>query len=375
LRFLFTCGGTAGHINPALGVAGRIRQLMPDAEFLFVGAKGNMETELVPREGYELKTVRIEGFQRSFRPKMILKNFCTAFLLVSSVAEAKVILREFQPDVAVGTGGYVCYPVLTAASAMHIPTAVHESNAVPGLTTRKLEGHVDRVMVGFESSREYYRHADKVTVTGTPVRVDFGRENRETARSKLGVGPDEPMVLAMFGSLGAGYMDDIMTALIGKMGKNPPFRLVWATGKQYYPKVRAAMNAMGVNSDRIDVREYIYDMPRQMTAADVIICRSGASTISELTYLGKPAIIVPSPNVVNHHQEKNADVLARAGAAKVLLEGHFGVDEMYAGIRGLLADPTVRENMALASCRLGVADATDRITSLIMGLAENSKMG
>ena len=374
MRFLFTCGGTAGHINPALGVAGRIRQLMPDAEFLFVGAKGNMETELVPREGYELKTVKIAGFQRSLRPKMLWKNFHTAFLLVSSVAEAKAILRDFRPDVAVGTGGYVCYPVLTAASAMHIPTAVHESNAVPGLTTRKLEGRVDRIMVGFEESRKYYHHADKVTVTGTPVRVDFGRESRETARSKLGVEQDEPMAVAMFGSLGAGYMDEIMTGLLVKMGKNPPFRLVWATGKQYYPKVRAAIAAMGVGSDRIDVREYIYDMPRQMAAADVVICRSGASTISELTYLGKPAVIVPSPNVVNHHQEKNADVLERAGAAKVLLEGQFGLDELYTAVWGLLDDPAARKQMSHSSLSLGVHDATDRIASLVLGLAENSGM-
>lgn len=371
MRVLFTCGGTAGHINPALGVAGRIRELLPDAKILFVGAEGHMETELVPREGYRLETVPIEGFQRSLHPKMIGKNLHTAALLAQSLQKAKRILRDFQPDVAVGTGGYVCYPVLKAASALGIPTAVHESNAVPGLTTRLLEKNVSRIMVGMEESRGYYKDPGKVELTGTPVRVDFGKETRAAARRELGLPADEKIALAVFGSLGAGEMNHRMEEMIRLMAaeKTAPFRLIYATGKRYYDDVRASL--ANVRCAGLDLREYIYDMPRVMAAADVILCRAGASTISELTYLGKPAVIVPSPNVVNHHQEKNARVLADAGAAKMLLEGQFDGAALYREVNALISDPAAMAAMHAASARIGVQDATDRICSIVLGLAGN----
>ncbi len=373
MRVLFTCGGTAGHINPALGVAGRIRELFPDAEFLFVGAEGHMETELVPREGYELKTVRISGFQRSFAPKMILANVRAVGRVVSSCRLAKRYIKEFRPDVAVGTGGYVCYPVLKTAASMGVPTAVHESNAVPGLTTRLLEKTVDQIMVGLAESREFYKAPGKVEVTGTPVRVDFRGLSKSQARRELGLDPGQPVVLAVFGSLGADYMNSAMQGFIRRMGGKDSFRLIYATGKRYYEDVRKSLDAAGLRSPHIDVREYIYDMPKVMAAADVIICRSGASTISELTYLGKPAVMVPSPNVVNHHQEKNARVLEKAGAAKMLLEGQFDGDGLFEAVTGLLRDPAALERMHGASLKMGVADATDRIVSIVLGLAQKGK--
>lgn len=374
MKFLFTCGGTAGHINPALGVAGRIRELLPDAEVLFVGAENQMETELVPREGYELRTVRVSGFERSMKPKMLAENVRAVGRLIKSSAQARRILREFRPDVAIGTGGYVCYPVLRAAAAMGIPTAVHESNAVPGLTTRMLEKKMDRILVGFEGSRSYYHHPDRVEVTGTPVRVDFRGADKGRARRELGLDAQEPVVLAVFGSLGADYMNRAMLEFIRRMGPKPGFRLIYATGKQYYDRVRAALAEEHINSSAADVREYIYDMPKVMAAADVILCRSGASTISELTYLGKPAVIVPSPNVVNHHQEKNARVLADAGAARILLEGEFDGASLYDEVTGLLHDPQAMARMHIASRNLGVNDATDRIASIVLGLAQKDIM-
>lgn len=373
MRILFTCGGTAGHINPALGVAGRIRQLLPDTEFLFVGAEGHMETELVPREGYDLRTVRISGFQRSIKPRMILENIRTVGLLAEANRKAGQILRDFRPDAAVGTGGYVCYPVLRTAAAMGIPTAVHESNAVPGLTTKLLANRVDRILVGFEGSRAYYRHPERVEVTGTPVRVDFRGADKGRARRELGLDPQEPVVLAVFGSLGAAYMNRAMTEFIRRMGPEPGFRLIYATGRQYYADVKKALGSGLSLCPSADVREYIYDMPKVMAAADVIICRSGASTISELTYLGKPAVVVPSPNVVNNHQEKNARVLADAGAAKMLLEGQFDGVTLYDTVTDLLHDPQALAGMHMASRRLGVTDATDRIASIVLGLAQNGE--
>ena len=374
MRVLFTCGGTAGHINPALGVAGRIRELVPDAEILFVGAEGHMETELVPREGFPIKTLRIDGFQRSLKPEMIVRNLRTAGWLAESLVKAKKILREFRPDVAVGTGGYVCYPVLRAASDLGVPTAVHESNAVPGLTTRLLEKRVTRILVGLEESRGAYRDPSKVELTGTPVRVDFGRVEKSRARRELGLPEEGSIVLATFGSLGAGYMNERMGEFIRRMEKEDGgFRLIYGTGKQYYDAVRSALSAEALRSGRVDVREYIYDMPKVMAAADVILCRAGASTIGELTYLGKPAVIVPSPNVVNHHQEKNAGVLAAAGAARMLLEGSFTGDDLYDTVQELLSDPAALRAMHAASERMGVKDATDRITSIVLELAGYTK--
>jgi len=370
MKILITCGGTAGHINPGLAVAGRIRELYPEAEILFVGAVGHMETELVPREGYPLKTVHIDGFQRSLKPKMILRNVKTAGYLAASMVRARRILRDFSPDVAVGTGGYVCYPVLKAASEMGIPTVVHESNAVPGLTTKLLEKSVDTIMVGFEDCRRYYKHPEKVQVTGTPVRVDFRGADKGMARRQLGLPLDEPLVLAAFGSLGADYMNRIMDGFIELMGENPPFRLVYATGKRYYEQVMEHLREKGIENERIDVREYIYDMPRVLTASDIMICRSGASTISELTYLGKPAVIIPSPNVVNHHQEKNAKVLSDAVAAKVLAEGRFEAKDLFDAVCSLLNDPEKMGKMFLASRELGVSDANERIASVVIALAE-----
>ena len=370
MRVLFTCGGTAGHINPALGVAGRIRELIPESEILFVGAEGHMETELVPREGYPLETVRIEGFQRSLKPRMILKNLRTTGMLAEALGKSRRIIREFKPDVAVGTGGYVCYPVLRTAASMGIPTCVHESNAVPGLTTRLLESRVDRILVGLEESRGYYKDPSKVELTGTPVRVAFRDSDKARARRELGLPAEEPIVLAVFGSLGAGDVNRIMEDLIARMGEEPPFRLIYATGKRYYEEVSAALESRGLHSPLVDLREYIYDMPKVMAAADVILCRAGASTISELTYLGKPAVIIPSPNVVNHHQEKNAAVLAEAGAAKMMVEGSFGADELYDSVLSLVGDPAALAAMHEASERMGVKDATDRITSIVLGLAE-----
>ena len=370
MRVLFACGGTAGHINPAIGVAGRIRELIPDAEILFVGAEGHMETELVPREGYALETVRIAGFQRSLKPGTIVQNIKNIGRVAGSVAKSKRIVRRFQPDVAVGTGGYVCYPVLKAASALGVPTAVHESNAVPGLTTRLLERRVTRILVGLEESRAAYANPDKVELTGTPVRTGFRDTDKRSARRELGLPEDEPLAVAVFGSLGAGRMNELMLDFIDRMGQNADFRLIYATGKRYYDEVRSALNDAGLRSPRIDVREYIYDMPKVMSAADLILCRAGASTIGELTYLGKPAIIVPSPNVANNHQEKNARVLHDAGAARMLLESELTGEKLFDAVTALLEDPAALESMHRASAAMGFRDATDRITGIVLGLAQ-----
>ena len=368
MRFIFTCGGTAGHINPALAVAGRLRELLGDCEILFIGAKGMMETELVPREGYEIREIEITNISRDHSLEGIAHNLHTIKNVAVSTREARKIIRAFRPDAVIGTGGYVCFPVLTAAASLHIPTLVHESNAVPGLTTKLLCGKVDRVMVGFEDSRSNYPNPEKVCVTGTPVRGAFSEYSKQSAKKELGLGDDEPLVVSVWGSLGAGHMNAVMAELIPMMKEEKSFRLIHAAGGRYFEELweKLQKSAPERASFGAEVRRYIYDMPRVMAAADLVLCRAGASSLAELTFLGKPAIIVPSPNVTNNHQEKNARVLERAGGAKVLLEGEFDAASLYGEIRTLLADKEKLEAMREAMLSLAVPDATDRICGIIL---------
>lgn len=370
MKFILTCGGTAGHINPALAVAGRLRELMPDCEILFIGAEGKMEMELVPREGYKIETLKITNISRGHSLEAIIHNLDTLKNVAVSTREAKRIMREFKPDVVIGTGGYVCYPVLMAASELKIPTAVHESNAVPGLTTKLLAEHVDKVMVGFEESRGAYHHPEKVEVTGTPVRGEFAAYSKALAKRELGLDPDEPLVVSVWGSLGAAHMNKIMGELITMMDDSRPFRLIHSVGTRYFEDFMSALRQRAPDFARFgaDVRKYIYDMPRVMAAADLILCRAGASTLSELAYMGKPVIIVPSPNVTNNHQEKNARVLEKAGGAKVFLEGEFDAPALMDTVRGLLGDSAQLEAMSQAMLSLAVPGAADRICDIILSL-------
>lgn len=376
MNFLFTCGGTAGHINPALAVAGRLREIMPDCGILFVGANGKMETDLVPRAGYDILTVEVTNLHRSLKPSEIAYNFKSLSNVVSATRAAKKIVQDFQPDVAIGTGGYVCYPVLKAAAQLGVPTVVHESNAVPGLTTKMLANVVDRIMVGFEESRQHYSDPGRVAVTGTPVRGAFSACSKAEAKARLGLPVDKPLVVSVWGSLGARYMNETMTDVIALACAEPAFTLIHSAGKLGYERMAAALAEKCSKDPKtcgMDVRPYIYDMPLVMDAADLVLCRAGASTLAELTCIGKPAILVPSPNVTNNHQERNARVLERAGGARVLLEGEFTAETFYAAVCELLNDPRQLSEMGANMKAAGVPDATERIAETILELAAEKK--
>ena len=370
MKFVLTCGGTAGHVNPALAVAGRLRELMPESEFLFLGAEGKMEMDLVPRAGYEIRGLKITNIARGHSLSALMHNLDTAKNVIASEHEARAILKEFRPDAVIGTGGYVCFPVLDAASRLHIPTLVHESNALPGLTTRMLADKVDAILVGFEESRRHYREPEKVSVTGTPVRGEFARYTREIARKELGLDPEEPLVVSVWGSLGSGHMNGILIEMLPLLQGQKRFRMIHSVGSRDYQEFlqTLAERKLDPAACLVDAREYIFDMPQVMAAADLILCRAGASTLAELTYMGKPVLIVPSPNVTDNHQEKNARVLEKVGGAKVFLEGEFDARSLLEEIDRLLQTPGELQSMSKAMAALSVPDATDKIVDKVLSL-------
>ncbi|WP_294512503.1 undecaprenyldiphospho-muramoylpentapeptide beta-N-acetylglucosaminyltransferase [uncultured Intestinimonas sp.] len=374
MKILFTCGGTAGHINPAIALARLFQSRHQDCQVLFAGADNGMERTLVPHEGYELRTVHVNTIHRAWKWKDIKHNVMTVVTLPQARRQARAILDEFKPDLVVGTGGYASYPVVKEAARRGIPTAVHESNAVPGLTTKLLSKVVDRVMVGFEDSRKHYPHPERVVVTGTPVRRDFFDHTRKEAREALGLADDRPLVLSYWGSLGADVMNRYMADFLqAEAAEGFPFHHIHGAGRNY-KSLTAALAERGVElTGGAEVREYIYDMPLVMAAADLVVCRAGASTISELTAIAKPCVLVPSPNVTNNHQEKNARVLEHHGAAVVLLEPEIDGAALYREVKALLADPEKRAAMSKALTGLSVTDAAEEIYQTLMSLMKEGK--
>ena len=376
MRVIFTCGGTAGHVNPALALAGLIKDRRPTSEILFVGAHRGIEQRLIEAAGWKFQAVEISSFHRSLKPKEIKHNFISLYNLLRSPREARSLLKVFPADLVVGTGGYASYPMIRAAARQGIPTAIHESNAIPGLTTKLLEDCADIIMVGFEECRRNYRYTEKVLVTGTPVRGDFFRLSKRDAKSRLGMDDGRPLIVSFWGSLGAEEMNRQMARFMALEAGKQPFHHIHGAGTVGSLHMKEYLSAAGVDlakTPSLEVREYIQDMGTVMRAADLVICRAGASTISELTALGQPAIIVPSPNVVHNHQEHNARVLADAGGAEMILEKDCSGELLFKTACAILKDRDRRRRMSVAMASLGSIDAAENIYSAIMALQGRRK--
>lgn len=372
-RVIFTCGGTAGHVNPAIALAQLMQKKDPETEILFVGAERGLEKDLIPKAGYAFRTVHISSFHRSWKPAEIRHNLISLCNLTRAPREARAILRDFRPDAVIGTGGYASYPMVKAAAKAGVPTAVHESNMVPGLTTEMLEPFAGRIMVGFEACRQYYRHPEKVVVTGTPVRSDFFTLTRQQAKKNLGVDDGRALIVSFWGSLGASGMNSQMAEFMALETAKEPFHHIHGAGVSGYPGMFEALRAKGIDlayHPSLQLREYIYDMATAMRAADLVICRAGASTISELTALGVPALIVPSPYVTNNHQEKNARALEEAGGAVVLLEKDSSGQALFQAACGILHNAEQRRSMERAMASLGILDATERIYRTVLEICK-----
>ena len=371
MNLIFTCGGTAGHINPAIAIAGEMRQRDPNCKILFIGAQGHMEEKLVPQAGYELRTLPGSGLSRKMNLAGLKQNLHAVDCVLKAVKACKEIFRAFQPDVIIGTGGYASFPALYAGSKMGIPTCVHESNAVPGVTTKMVAKRATRMLVAFEESAKHYPNPDRVEVVGMPVQQAFLYEDKKSARQKLGLG-DEPVVLSAFGSLGAKRMNEMVAELFcmeKEMGF--PFHHIHATGSfgwEWMPKLLEEKGVDLPHTGQLDMREYIYDMPLEMAAADLIISRSGAATCNEIGVSGIPSILIPSPNVTNNHQEHNARVLAERNAAVMVLEKDCTPQRIMEEIQSLLADPQRREAMSKTLRSTVRLDSTQRICDIVEGL-------
>ena len=364
-KIVFTTGGTGGHINPALAVAGEIRKKYPKAEILFIGTSDRLETKLVPDAGFELKTVEMSGFQRKPSLENLKRNLLTVKRLMTVTGKVKKIFASFKPDIVIGFGGYVSGPVVRTAAKMSIPTIIHEQNAFPGVTNKTLAKMVDRVMLTAPEAEKYMQPKNPITVTGLPVRQEIVDADREFSRAELRI-DNRPLILSMGGSLGARTINEAMVEVIAKLQPEHKFTFIHATGK-FGTWVPDKLKEKGVdlNDKDIDIREYINDMSVCMSAADIIIGRSGASTLSELQATGSASILIPSPNVTENHQYHNAMALVNKGAAAIIEEKDLTGETLTNTLLELLSDENKLASMRKNAKDMAILDATERIIKIV----------
>ncbi len=368
MRVLLTGGGTAGHINPALAIAEIILRHSPDSEIAFVGVHGGKEEDLVPREGYPLYFVKSRGIERSKTPKAVLANVGAVWLAVASpyYRSTLTILETFKPDIVIGTGGYACWPIMSASARHGIPTALHESNAKPGLAVRRLQKKVDRIWINFERTADELEVRNTVHRVGNPLLHGFDAHEQIEKNSRL--------VLAFGGSLGAKYLNFAMLDLMHNLAKQmPDVRFLLSTGKNNYDECRTKFEELGLSElPNCVLTNYIYDMPARMAEADLIISRAGAMTLSEIAKLGKASVLVPSPYVADNHQFLNAKAFADANASVLVEEKTLADGCLTDTVRSLLADDAKLEKMRENVKEFVDIDAERLIWQDIVELVENN---
>ncbi len=371
MKVLLAGGGTAGHINPALAIAGYIKQKRPDTEFLFIGNADGMEQRLVAQAGYPIESIAISGFKRGFTPKDTIENIKTVKRAISSTQEAKKIIKKFQPDLCIGTGGYVSGPVVKAASKLGVTCLIHEQNAYPGVTNKMLRKRVKKVMVAVNAAKKYFADVDTV-VTGNPVREEILTADKAECRKKLGL-DQRPVVLSFGGSLGAQKVNEAMADFIARSGKDGRYQHIHAYGKfgEWFPGLVKEKGANIDDCPNLDIRPYIDNMPECMAAADLVISRAGAITLSEIQAMGKPAILIPSPNVAENHQYHNAMALVDAGAADIIEEKDLTGELLIKKADAMLSDPKVLEEYTENSKKMAIVNANERIYSVIKKVVGN----
>ena len=370
MNIVFVAGGTGGHINPALAIAGTIKEKFPDTNISFIGNRTGMEASLVPKAGYDFYPIDVAGFQRKISLNNIKRNAVAVYRVFKSTAQSGKILNELKPDVVVGTGGYTCGPVLRKAAKMGIKTATHEQNAFPGVTTKTLCKYVDEIMVAMPEAIQRLPKDRKYVVTGNPVRSSIISTTREQARKALGL-DNRPMILSLGGSLGARAVNEAVADVLAWHSNDKKYYHFHAIGKfgmQWMPELLHKKGVDYENMDNLRISEYIYDMDLCMAAADLVINRAGASTISELQVKGMPSILIPSPNVAENHQFYNAKTLSDNGAAILIEEKDLSGETLIEAVKSVIDDKEKLQQMGENAKKTAVFDANERIVDVIMNL-------
>ena len=368
-RIIISGGGTGGHVFPAIAIANAIRMQVPEADILFIGARGKLEMEKVPAAGYRIEGLPIAGFQR----KLSMKNLSFPFKLLNSMIRARKLVTDFSPDVVIGVGGYASGPVLRIAASMKIPALIQEQNSYPGVTNRMLAGRVQKICVAYEGMEKYFP-SEKLVLTGNPIRKNLQglselKDRRLEGIKKFGLLEDKTTVLVIGGSLGAGTINQSVLNCLKKDKPGAEVQWLWQCGKYYYDNIHAELIKAKQSplKGNIHLHSFIDRMDLAYSAADIVISRAGAIAISELYAAGKPVILIPSPNVAEDHQMKNAKALVEKKAALLLRD-----DEVYEKLgetlSGLIADPALREQLKRNILSMSVPDAAEKIATVALGL-------
>lgn len=359
MKVIIAAAGTGGHINPGIAIANKIKEEEPNSEIIFIGTDRGLETDLVPRAGYELKTIKAFGFKK----EMSFKNFKNLLTTLNSVKKARKIIREFKPDIIIGTGGYICVTVILAAKLEKIPIALHESNAFPGKAVKLFSKNVDLILLGFEETKKLLPKVKKAVYVGNPTKIKKLKLNKDEILKKMNIHTDKPIVLVTGGSQGAKSINDALTEMI-KNDKIQQFQLIWATGPKQYEGIKEELLKQDINIDNIKnvkALSYIYNMEELINIADLLVCRSGAMTITETAIVGKPAIFVPLPSRMANRQVDNAKVLEKVGAAKIILNEELNADILEKTINDLVKDKNNLGTMGKNAEKLSVHNVEEKI--------------
>lgn len=366
MRIIFAGGGTAGHINPALAIAGYLKEKIKDPEILYVGAVNGMEETLVKQAGINFCGIKISGFSRKINFVSLKKNVITLKRILTASYESKKIIKTFKPDICVGTGGYVSGPILRKAAQMGVPIIIHEQNAFPGITTKMLVHRAKFVMLAMEQAKKFFDGRCNVVVTGNPVRKEIMSIGYKEARTKLKL-DDRPVILSFGGSLGARKINEAIIDLIVDTAKDDKFQHIHAYGKygQWFLPTLEEKGVKLAEHKNLDIREYINNMPVCLAAADLVICRAGAITLSELQVKGKASILIPSPNVAENHQYHNAMALVNNEAASIIEESDLTGEVLIKKTKNLLSQPELLKKHQENIKKMAICDANERIFSII----------
>lgn len=369
MRIIMSGGGTGGHIYPAITIVRAIQKYIPSCEVLFIGTQQGLEADIIPQEGFEIRMIDVRGFER----RLSLKNIQTIFKTIGSVWKSREIIRNFKPDIVIGTGGYVCGPVLLAASMMNIPTMIQEQNVIPGVTNKILSRFVDKIAVGYEEALTYFPYQEKGFVSGNPIRPEILSATREEGIIALGLDPAKRTILISGGSRGARSINQAMIEVYQQFAGREDIQLLHVTGQSEYNGIVGKLQECCIDTIKagnIIITPYLYNMPLALAAADLAIFRAGAVGLAELTARGIPAILVPYPYAAENHQEFNARVMEQKGAAVVIRDAELTGNRLTNVISDLINSPKKLNEMAAASKKIGCPEAAETIAKIALAMAE-----